>query len=182
MVCKYRYGYRVIVDTHTFSDTTFIAADPHGGNLLKIKRPEGNHLGYLDFGILSTVPEQVRDALVCAIAYLVFENDVEAVASLFGELQLLPPEILEDKNERAALTAGLTVVLGQALVYQEKKNGEFTTKIPVLKFDKVSRKGITFMHRPSKLYSLTSSIHEATGWLDETCPSIQLQIASLLHK
>jgi len=104
--------------------------------LLKIKRPEGNHLGYLDFGILSTVPEQVRDALVCAIAYLVFENDVEAVASLFGELQLLPPETLEDKNERAALTADLTVVLDQALVYQEK-NRDSTTKIPVLKFDKL---------------------------------------------
>eukprot|EP00547_Thalassionema_nitzschioides_P003291 CAMPEP_0194223626 /NCGR_PEP_ID=MMETSP0156-20130528/35597_1 /TAXON_ID=33649 /ORGANISM="Thalassionema nitzschioides, Strain L26-B" /LENGTH=610 /DNA_ID=CAMNT_0038954845 /DNA_START=172 /DNA_END=2004 /DNA_ORIENTATION=+ len=117
-------------------ETGRLHADPHGGNLLKIKRPEGNHLGYLDFGILSTVPEQVRDALVCAVAYLVFDRDVEAVASLFGELQLLSPETLEDESERAALTAELEAVLDQALVYREIE-GDPSTKIPILKFDKL---------------------------------------------
>ena len=61
--------------------------------------PEGNQLAYLDFGILSDVPPQVRDGLVCAVSYLVFARDVQAVASLFGELQLLPADVMEDPNE-----------------------------------------------------------------------------------
>ena len=99
-------------------------------------RPEGNQLGYLDFGILSTVPPQVRDGLVCAVCYLVFARDVEAVASLFGELQLLPLEVMDDTSERVALTAALDLTLSEALVYT-KNPRDNSTQIPILKFDKL---------------------------------------------
>lgn len=111
-------------------------ADPHAGNLIKVLRPEGNQLGYLDFGILSSIPPQVRDGLVCAVSYLIFARDVDAVASLFGELQLLPPEIMEDPIERAALTAAMEITLNEALVYTECLN-DTSTQIPTLKFDQL---------------------------------------------
>lgn len=82
------------------------------------------------------MPKQVRDGLVCAVSYLVFARDVDAVASLFGELQLLPPEIMEDPTERAALTAAMEVTLNQALVY-EPSPGDSSTQIPTLKFDQL---------------------------------------------
>lgn len=113
-----------------------LTADPHAGNLLKVQRPEGNQLGYLDFGLLSTVPTQVRDGLICAVSYLVFAKDVEAVASLFGELQLLPADIMEDPDERAALTAAMQITLEQALVYEQSPD-DSSTQIPTLKFDKL---------------------------------------------
>jgi aarF domain-containing kinase len=103
---------------------------------LKVQRPEGNQLGYLDFGLLSTVPPQVRDGLICAVSYLVFAKDVDAVASLFGELQLLPPDVMEDPDERAALTAAMEITLNQALVYEQSPN-DSSTQIPTLKFDKL---------------------------------------------
>lgn len=111
-------------------------ADPHAGNLIKVKTPEGCQLGYLDFGLVSYVPAQVRDALVCAVCYLVFAKDVDAVASLFGELRLLPEEIMNDPVDRAALTAAMEVTLDEALVY-ESRDGDDSTQIPTLKFDKL---------------------------------------------
>ena len=57
--------------------TGVLHADPHAGNLLKVPLEDGKvTLGYLDFGLLSTIPSQVRDALVCAVALQVFERDV----------------------------------------------------------------------------------------------------------
>jgi aarF domain-containing kinase len=111
-------------------------ADPHAGNLLKVTTEDNKStLGYLDFGILSTIPSQVRDGLVCAVTQLVFAKDVDAVAGLFGELQLLPPDVLEDKQERAALSAALEDTLALALVYPDA-DGE-GTPIPVLQFDRL---------------------------------------------
>mmetsp|Transcript_16522 Transcript_16522/g.32807 ORF Transcript_16522/g.32807 Transcript_16522/m.32807 type:complete len:642 (+) Transcript_16522:146-2071(+) len=116
-------------------------ADPHSGNLLKIKAEGGRRsdvgydLGYLDFGIISTVPSQVRDALVCATALLVFEQDVDAVAGLFGELQLLPAHVLNDPEERAALNAAMETTMSECLRYVEAPGSE--TQIPVLLFDKL---------------------------------------------
>ena len=102
-------------------DTGVMHADPHAGNLIKTMTKEGNRLGYLDFGLLSTVPTQVRDGLVCAVAQLVFAKDVEAVANLFGELSLLPEEVLLDPEERAALTEALEKTLAEALVYPRRR-------------------------------------------------------------
>jgi aarF domain-containing kinase len=104
--------------------------------LLKVYRPEGNQLGYLDFGILSTIPSQVRDGLVCAVSYLIFARDIESVASLFGELQLLPHEVMENPVERAALTAAMELTLNEALVYETNLD-DTATQIPVLKFDQL---------------------------------------------
>ena len=96
-------------------DTRIMHADPHGGNLMKVKElsEEGEtvtRLGYIDFGLLSTVPLTVRDALVCAVAYLIFARDVPAVASMFGELQLL-------EGGDPALAGALQGVLDQTMVY-----------------------------------------------------------------
>jgi aarF domain-containing kinase len=101
-----------------------------------VHRPEGNQLGYLDFGLLSTIPSQVRDGLVCAVSYLIFARDIEAVASLFGELQLLPDEVMENPSERAALCAAMELTLNEALVY-ETNPMDASTQIPVLKFDQL---------------------------------------------
>jgi predicted unusual protein kinase regulating ubiquinone biosynthesis (AarF/ABC1/UbiB family) len=118
-------------------DTGVLHADPHGGNLLKIYLPDGTPmLGYLDFGLLSTVSSQVRDALVCSVTQLVFAQDVEAVAELFGELDLLPQEVLLDPKERAALTDALNKTMMEALVYPDDLL-EGQTKIPKLRFDKL---------------------------------------------
>ncbi len=133
-------------------------ADPHAGNLLKVldansKSRSGTTLAYLDFGLLATIPSTVRDGLVCAVAQLIFSKDVDAVASLFGELDLMPPEILFNPEERAALTEALTKTMEEVLVYPEgesitttigsniidtkygKRKGK--TNIPTLKFDKL---------------------------------------------
>ena len=42
-------------------------ADPHGGNLLKTD----DGLAYIDFGMVSEVPTQVREGLLIAVAYVV---------------------------------------------------------------------------------------------------------------
>lgn len=124
-------------------------ADPHAGNLLKVKGTTKATLAYLDFGLLATIPSTVRDGLVCAVAQLVFSKDVEAVASLFGELDLMPQEILLDPIERAALTEALTKTMEEVLVYPEGESILTTTtdtgtrtetsktNIPTLKFDKL---------------------------------------------
>lgn len=114
-----------------------------GGNLLKTNTKGDNSkmkstLAYLDFGLLATIPVNVRDGLVCAVAQLVFAKDVEAVASLFGELDLMPQEIVDDPVERSALTEALTTTLEEVLVYPENMNeSDDQTYIPSLKFDKL---------------------------------------------
>jgi len=124
-------------------------ADPHGGNLLKVtsSTSSSSTLAYLDFGILATIPSTVRDGLVCAVAQLVFAKDVEAVASLFGELDLLESEVVDDPKERAALTKALTQTMQEVLVYPAGESislsktstagGKDNTNIPELKFDKL---------------------------------------------
>ena len=111
------------------------------GNLLKIRRDDGSvTLGYLDFGLLSTIPQQVRDALICSVALQVFERDVDAVSELFGELQLIPQNILNDDSERAALAEALDITFENSLLYPEPtmtSSGEEITAIPDLKFDKL---------------------------------------------
>jgi hypothetical protein len=47
------------------------------GNLLKVGLEDGSiTLGYLDFGLLSTIPSQVRDALVCSVVLQVYSRDI----------------------------------------------------------------------------------------------------------
>lgn len=122
-------------------------ADPHNGNLLKVQ--DGNDskatLGYLDFGLVATIPSTVRDGLVCAVAQLIFSKDVEAVASLFGELDLIEDKILLDSKERLALTEALTRTMQEVLVYPDgesimtptRRTNKRNTHVPTLKFDKL---------------------------------------------
>lgn len=115
-------------------------ADPHAGNLLKVRLEDDSvTLGYLDFGIVSTIPEQVRDALICSVALQVFSRDVDAVSSLFGELRLIPQHILDDEEERAALAEALEITFENSLLYPEVAGAgeDDATAIPDLKFDKL---------------------------------------------
>lgn len=127
-------------------DTGVLHADPHGGNLWKVPEigPDGEtvlRLGYVDFGLLSCVPITVRDGLVCAVAQLVFCRNVTAVANLFGELQLIPEDVLSNPSERAALSVALDDALSQVLQYDHHKSDgtttTTTTTIPTLRFDKL---------------------------------------------
>jgi predicted unusual protein kinase regulating ubiquinone biosynthesis (AarF/ABC1/UbiB family) len=124
-------------------DTGVLHADPHGGNLWKVSEvtKQGNtiqRLGYVDFGLLSSVPINVRDGLVCAVAELVFSRNVTAVANLFGELQLIPEEVLSDPSERAALSQSLNEALSEVLQYNNRDGpSTTTTTIPTLRFDKL---------------------------------------------
>ena len=113
-------------------------ADPHAGNLLKVTLEDDSvTLGYLDFGIVSTIPEQVRDALICSVAVQVFSRDVDAVSSLFGELRLIPQHILDNDEERAALAEALEITFENSLLYPDADGKDDTTAIPDLKFDKL---------------------------------------------
>jgi predicted unusual protein kinase regulating ubiquinone biosynthesis (AarF/ABC1/UbiB family) len=95
-------------------------------------------LGYLDFGILSTVDAQVRDALVCAVVLLVFARDVERVAKLFGELQLLPEDVVDSPTEMRALEQALNKMFDVILIYPDDNNlDQGKTRIPSLRFDKL---------------------------------------------
>ena len=116
-------------------ETGVMHADPHSGNLLKVRMDDGKvMLGYLDYGMVSTIPEQVRDGLVCAIAQMVFAKNVEAVVLLFTELQLLRAEILEDPTERTALIDAMEEIMTEVMVFPERvESGE--TPVPDLNFD-----------------------------------------------
>ena len=105
-----------------------------GGNLLKVKvdgsDPPRYRLAYLDYGIVSYVPSQVRDGLVCAVAALVFAGDTAAVADLFGELQLIPQHVLDDPSERQALQDAMKISLADRsniliLLKREKQQCQF---------------------------------------------------------
>ena len=110
-------------------ETGVMHADPHGGNLLKL--PGGAGLAYLDFGLVSDVPVQVRDGLVAAVALLVFSRDYAAVARLFGELMLIPPEVAADEAEMKELEKELSKVAAEVLVYPEGR------RIPDVRFDQL---------------------------------------------
>lgn len=126
-------------------DHGLMHADPHGGNLLRVSISGQQYLAYLDFGLLSTIPLNVRDGLVCAVAQLIFAKDVQAVACLFGELNLLPAEILNDVQERHALTEALEKTLEETLVYPlgedlkglQSISSNSRSTVPTLKFDKL---------------------------------------------
>lgn len=121
-------------------ETGVLHADPHGGNLWKYRDPTGQSstpkLAYVDFGLMARVPVQVRDGLVCAVAELVFERNVTAVASLFGELALIPDSVLNDPVEMEALGNELKLALAEVLIYPSTVSMS-SSPIPQLRFDKL---------------------------------------------
>lgn len=131
----------------TFSqllETGIMHADPHGGNLFKVSNPPESpmspgivpRLGYVDFGLMATIPNTVRDGLVCAVAELVFERNATAVANLFGELALIPDSVLDDPKEMHSLGIELKAALDEVLVYPEG-TGTSSQEVPNLRFDKL---------------------------------------------
>jgi predicted unusual protein kinase regulating ubiquinone biosynthesis (AarF/ABC1/UbiB family) len=100
-------------------------------------------LGYLDFGLLATIPETVRDALVCSVAQLVFARNIDAMARLFIDLQLLPPHraILFDSDpvERAVFAQALNETFDKVLQFPDKNSSSTSSSpssiVPILRFD-----------------------------------------------
>ena len=123
-------------------DTGLVHADPHLGNLLKVnstalayKHPVT--LAYLDFGILSTVSQDVRDSIVCAVVDLVFAQNVTAIAQLFSESQLL--SFHHNQTERTAFEQALNDTYYSMLGNNEEIEQESTPgdSLPKLRVDKV---------------------------------------------
>lgn len=98
-------------------ETGVMHADPHGGNLLRLKA--SGELAYLDFGLVSEVPPEVRDGLVAAVTLLIFSRDYVGVASLFGDLQLVPRDVLENEYQLNSLVQSLKEAADSALVFPE---------------------------------------------------------------
>lgn len=116
-------------------DTGIMHADPHSANLLKVRTPEGaTELGYLDFGLVSTVPQAVRDGIVCAVVQLVFARNIEAVADLCADLELLPREHLEDPQEREKLVDALKEAFDSMLLWPKDHKGR-STAVPKVRFE-----------------------------------------------
>ena len=109
-------------------ETGYLHADPHSGNLLR--GPNGK-LVYLDFGLVSYVPPQVREGLVCAILYLI-EKDYTGLALEFDDLLLLQTEYLE-KNV-IALKEDLENTAARILTYNESA---VNPNVPKLNFDEL---------------------------------------------
>lgn len=107
-------------------------ADPHGGNLL---RPSISavqpRLAYLDFGLVSTVPLQVREGLCCAVAHFIFDRDYGAVASLFEDLMIIPKAELANEATRTELRLSLERMADKVLI--DAGDGE----LPRLAFDEL---------------------------------------------
>ena len=116
-------------------ETGVMHADPHGANLLKVSSKTTHssidRLAYIDFGILADVPSQVRDGLVCAVSCLIFQRNIKAVASLFGELRLIPEDVINDPIQLGAFTKALQEVADSVLLYND------STNIPSLQFNKL---------------------------------------------
>jgi predicted unusual protein kinase regulating ubiquinone biosynthesis (AarF/ABC1/UbiB family) len=117
-------------------DHGLLHGDPHLGNVLKVRNPVTGkpELGYLDFGMVSYVPQHYRDAIVCAVVQLVFARNLEAVADLFGELGLLPQETLQDARERKRLLDALRSTLNDVLIWPKNKRG-MSTSVPTIRFE-----------------------------------------------
>ena len=109
-------------------ETGYLHADPHSGNLLK--GPDGK-LVYLDFGLVSFIPEQVREGLVCAILFLI-EKNYRKLAEEFDDLLLLEPEYL--KNHVETLQEDLERTAARILVYDSSARNP---SIPKLNFDEL---------------------------------------------
>ena len=90
--------------------TGFFHADPHAGNLLV--RPSGE-LVYLDFGMMSTLAERQRHAIVESVIHMV-NRDFEALAALYGELGFIA-EGTDPAPVAAALHRALPDVLNSTM-------------------------------------------------------------------
>lgn len=115
-------------------DTGVLHADPHTGNLLKVKTGEGQvELGYLDFGLVNEVPQRFRDGIVCAVVQIVFARNIEAVADLCVDTGLLSEESMSDPEQRKKLHDALKYAFEHILIWPTDKRGR-ATEIPKVRF------------------------------------------------
>lgn len=137
-------------------DHGLLHGDPHSANLLKVKQRHatlvdnpskigkwkfwrrGNQykpeLGYLDFGLVSYVPQKFRDGIVCAVVQLVFARNIDAVADLCEDLGLLPQHALQDAKERRRFLKALQSTTDQILLWPTDSKG-IHTEVPKVRFD-----------------------------------------------
>lgn len=82
-----------ISDSHLFPD-------PHAGNLLYLDRPtpEGAKLALIDCGLMATIDERDRDAMISAVIHLA-NKDYAALVDDFINLGILP----QDSNRAAII-------------------------------------------------------------------------------
>ena len=115
-------------------DTGVLHADPHTGNLLKVRRQDGQvELGYLDFGLVNEVPQRFRDGIVCAVVQIVFARNIEAVADLCVDLGLLSEDTMRDPDQRKKLVDALRYAFDNILIWPTDKRGR-ATEIPKVRF------------------------------------------------
>lgn len=118
-------------------DTGLLHADPHTGNLLKVRNPDGTvELGYLDFGLVSTVPQRVRDGIVCAVVQLVFARNFDAVADLCADLELIPEDRVKDPEKRQEFLDALREVFDDIMIWPKDERGR-STAVPKVRFEKL---------------------------------------------
>ncbi|GJQ12805.1 hypothetical protein GpartN1_g4596.t1 [Galdieria partita] len=73
-------------------ETGFLHADPHGGNLVRMK---DGRLAYLDFGLVSHVPEAMMYSMICTFFHLM-NGDYPALAEDFASLALIQSNDLDN--------------------------------------------------------------------------------------
>lgn len=97
-------------------DTGFFHADPHPGNL--IRTPDGR-LAILDFGLMTTVDDDIKYGMIEAISHLI-HRDYEAIVEDFVTLQFIPPG-----TDLKPILPALANVFDQALAGGGAKNINF---------------------------------------------------------
>lgn len=73
-------------------ETGFLHADPHGGNLVRMK---DGRLAYLDFGLVSYVPEAMMYSMICTFFHLM-NRDYASLAEDFASLALIQSNDLDN--------------------------------------------------------------------------------------
>jgi predicted unusual protein kinase regulating ubiquinone biosynthesis (AarF/ABC1/UbiB family) len=76
-------------------ETGFLHCDPHGGNLIKTK---DGRLAYLDFGLVSEIPETIRYSFISAILNLI-NKEYESLAKNFNRMSLIRNDDLDKEIE-----------------------------------------------------------------------------------
>jgi aarF domain-containing kinase len=131
-------------------DYGLVHGDPHSANLLKVYGSShhggvgGTHqstkgeaqLGYLDFGLVSYVPQKFRDGIVCAVTQLIFARNIQAVADLCGDLELLDGRTLQDPKERGEFIDSVKGVLDEILIWPKDERG-ISTAVPRVRFERL---------------------------------------------
>jgi predicted unusual protein kinase regulating ubiquinone biosynthesis (AarF/ABC1/UbiB family) len=121
-----------------FLETSLVHADPHTGNLLKVRDPDTGEieLGYLDFGLVNSVPQKVREGIVCAVVQLVFARNVDAVADLCVDMELLPASTLRDPVQRKKFIDALKQTFDDILLWPKDTRGR-STAVPKVRFERL---------------------------------------------